>query len=82
METDTTETRQRCKMMMYVNISHGSYYPSYLFLVLENNVFPTSFSFFRVYKNEVLFSSFYYFFVFRAHSTLYPSKHFTKFSSL
>ena len=43
----------------YVDLPHGTYYYILFFLVLEDKVFLPSFSFFRVYNNDVIFSSFY-----------------------
>ena len=40
---------------LYVNLSHGASYSSSLSYDIEKKVFLPSFSFFRVYENEVLF---------------------------
>ena len=46
---------------MQMNISHVAFYKIlYIFWFLEKKLFLPSVSFFRFYKNDVIFSSFYY----------------------
>ena len=64
-----------------MNLSHvASYFILFIFGVLEKKLVLPSFPFFLVYKNYVLFSSFYFFlFEMQALVALDPFNHFIKF---
>ena len=62
-------------VMPYVNLSHRAS-SSFLFFILEKKVIFPYFSFYRFYKNEVLFVPFYSSYLDYEHEVIYTSYRF------